>query len=56
MLMFQGVAKEIADKVCYDNIENDGTKPPLPKSKYITQIKARASGTIKLIDAAIIAR
>ena len=54
--MFQGVTKEVADKVCYGNLENDGTKSPLPKSKYITQIKARAGGTIKLVDASAIAR
>ena len=56
MLIFQGVTKEVADKVCYDNVEDDGTKLPLPKSKYISQIKAKAAGIIKLLDASAIAR
>ena len=55
MLVFQGVKKEDAEAACYGNC-NIGDREILPKSKYITQIKAKSSGIINMIDASVIAR
>ena len=56
MLVFQGVEKKIADGLCND-VQNDvWVYKHLPASKHVTQIMAKDSGTIKLIDASIIAR
>ena len=56
MLLFQGVAQNIADALCNGPLDFGQTSNILPTSKHITNIKANANGIIHLIDASIIAR
>jgi hypothetical protein len=56
MLEFQGVSKDVADKLCCYSTKNNLMNQVLPSSKFVTKIIAREDGIIKLVDASIIAR
>ena len=56
MLLFQGVAQDVADALCMESLDFGQMNNILPISKHITNISANSNGIIHLIDASIIAR